>query len=288
MTSIESIAARLNLHRAGREWRGSCPACGYNKDAFTLSATRAGRVMGFCASCRDQPAIRAALGAATPPSRTNDPRDDAKPAEARAKAAERALKLWAGSETIRPGDPVHQYLTRRGLAALTSSTVLRYRRDTPHPSGGGSHPAMIALAQDAAGSPVAIHRTYLTFDGRKAVLDPPKASLGPIFGAAIRLSPPGGDLVIGEGIETAASAGLILGKPAWAGVAAGNIRSKLDLPPSVRSIIIAADNDAPGIEAAEAAARRWQGEGRAARIVKPNLPGADFADVLMQREGVKQ
>ncbi len=287
MPSIESTAARLNLHRAGRAWRGSCPACGYGSDAFSLSAGRNGRLIGWCVSCLDKDEIRSALGPDAPPSRTEHPSAAAQAAEDRFKAAERALKIWAGSETIRAGDPVHLYLTRRGLAALASSTVLRYRRDTPHPAGG-TCPAMIALAQDAAGSLVAIHRSYLTLEGRKADLTPQKASLGPIFGAAIRLSPLGGDLVIGEGIETAASAGLILGKPAWAGVAAGNIRRKLDLPPSVRSIIIAADNDAPGIEAAEAAARRWQGEGRAARIVKPNLPGADFADVLMQRGGVKQ
>ena len=58
------LASRLDLHRAGREWRGSCPACGYGSDAFTLSAGRNGKPLLWCASCQDQDGIEAALQAA--------------------------------------------------------------------------------------------------------------------------------------------------------------------------------------------------------------------------------
>jgi hypothetical protein len=39
------------------------------------------------------------------------------------------------------------------------------------------------MVQDGAGSTLAVHRTYLTQNGRKASLDPPKATLGPLAGA---------------------------------------------------------------------------------------------------------
>ena len=75
---------------------------------------------------------------------------------------------------------------------------------------------------DAAGSPVALHRTYLARDGRgKADADPVRASLGPVWGGAVRLDPVAPELVVGEGIETSASAGRLLGLPAWAATSAG-------------------------------------------------------------------
>ena len=94
------------------------------------------------------------------------------------------------------------YLIRRGLAALIVSPALRFRPDTPHPEGG-RYPALIALIQNVDGIPTAIHRTFLTRDGRKANAVPVKASLGAIWGGAIRLQAiePGKPLVIGEGLE---------------------------------------------------------------------------------------
>ena len=87
-------------------------------------------------------------------------------------------------------------------------------------------------------------------------------TLGPVWGCAVRLTP---DLtalrglVIGEGIETSASAGLLLRLPAWmAALSAGNLGSGLVLPDTVRAITIAADADKVGLWEAQAAARRWR------------------------------
>jgi phage/plasmid primase-like uncharacterized protein len=135
----------------------------------------------------------------------------------------------------------------------------------------------------------AVHRTYLARDGSaKAPVEPPKMTLGPTAGAVIRLAEPqpGKPLVIGEGIETAASAGLILGAPAWAAIAAGNL-SRIELPPAVVEAIIAADADAVGQREAERAAQRWQAEGRRVRIATPNTAGTDFND-LLQRTGARE
>ena len=104
-----------------------------------------------------------------------------------------------------------------------------------------------------AGVPLGIHRTYLASDGSKARVEPPKASLGPIWGGAIRLDTfaPELPLVVGEGIESSASAARLLGFPGWAAISAGNLGRGLLLPPDVRRVIIAADPDDAGRAAAE-------------------------------------
>jgi phage/plasmid primase-like uncharacterized protein len=140
---------------------------------------------------------------------------------------------------------------------------------------------MIALVQDVAGDPIGVHRTYLRRDGSgKADIEPPKASLGPVWGGAIRLDHATPELVIGEGIETSASAGRLLRLPAWAALSAGNLANGLVLPVDVRAVVIAADPDEPGERAARAAALRWQREGRGVRIARPNIAGRDFNDII--------
>ena len=142
---------------------------------------------------------------------------------------------------------------------------------------------MVARVVDAAGETVAVHRTYLRADGAgKAEVEPTKASLGPVWGGAIRLHPhdPGGPLVIGEGIETAASAGIMLQAPAWSAISAGNLGGGLILPPEVRDIIVAADTDAEGETRAHGAAWRWKREGRSVRIARPR--SGDWNDALLE------
>jgi hypothetical protein len=53
----QEIATRHGLKRIGREWRGTCPACGYGNGAFVLSISRAGRPLAWCACCQDRHAV---------------------------------------------------------------------------------------------------------------------------------------------------------------------------------------------------------------------------------------
>ncbi len=175
------------------------------------------------------------------------------------------------------------YLTARGIAHLAASPALRFCNDTSHPEQG-RHPAMVAAAHTADGILAAVHRTYLHASGaRKAHVTPTKASLGPTWGAAIRLHPAAQEIVIGEGIETSGAAGLLLRLPAWAAISAGNLARGLLLPPEIQSVVIAADPDAAGDRAAQQAALRWRAEGRHVRIERPVGPG-DFADILLERQ----
>ncbi len=191
-----------------------------------------------------------------------------------------ALRMFSGSTPTTASDPSGRYLVRRGLAHLIGCTALRHRGDCSHPEGGRL-PAMVAEVLDVNRQPIAAHRTYLTLDGSKAGADPVKASLGPVWGGAVRLDPAAVELVVGEGIETAASAGLLLRLPAWAAISAGNMASGLILPSEVRAVVIAADPDPAG--RAAAASTRWQAEGRRVRIATPDTPGQDFNDVLRDR-----
>jgi putative DNA primase/helicase len=284
MTAIISavdLADRLNLAKYPRSWRGRCPACDYPGNVFSVRAPKAGKAPRlYCANGCDHAALDDALSRIVAGWRP-EPRDDDDPAlvaQRRAAKQEKALKLWSGSE-LRGHEP---YLAGRGLGALATSAALRFRGDCYHPEGGRL-PAMIALVQDATGTPIAVHRTYLARDrSTKATIEPNKASLGPVWGAAIRLHDIAAELVIGEGIESSASAGLLLGLPAWSAINAGNLGRGLVLPAAVRSVVIAADPDPEGERAAVSAALRWRSEGRAVRIARPTGTG-DFNDVMRGR-----
>src|SRR5262249_49844963 len=103
----------------------------------------------------------------------------------------------------------------------------------------------------------------------------------PVKGCAIHLPPADKELVIGEGIESTASAMKLLGLPGWSGISVPFLPHVI-LPELVREVVIAADNDAAGYRAAVAAAQRFRREGRATRIVRPSIAGDDFNDLLMR------
>lgn len=275
------LATRLGLRKRRKDWRGTCPLCGY-KTSFSVRAGDSGRALAWCSSCQDRDGLANALDRVTvgawTPSASPEPQDEQ---AARARKQEAACRQWNGS-TAASGTLADTYLVLRGLPDLAASTALRYRDDCHHPQGGRL-PALIALVVDVTGTPLGVHRTYLDrATARKANIEPAKASLGPVWTGAIRLHAlqPGQPLIIAEGIETAASASLMIGVPAWAAISCGNMQSALALPPEATDIIIAADKDDAGERAAQAAARRWMAEGRQVRIARPNGPG-DFNHQLI-------
>lgn len=275
-TSAAELAARQGLRRVGREWRGRCPACGY---ANGLSITEQnGKPMWWCASCRDQPAVTAALlgeGAVRP---STTPATSADDGDRRASA----LRLWgAGGPAV--GSPVARYLAGRGLT-LPEGAPLRFLADAKHPSGR-RFGCMLALLVDVDGRPAAVHRTFLAPAGEgKAKAEPQRMTLGHVAGAAVRLFPVAEQIAIAEGIETAIAASILLRMPCWAATSAGNLGNSLVLPPEVREVVIAGDADPPGREAAQRAARRWKAEGRRVKVALPQRDGTDFNDLLLERQ----
>ena len=100
----------------------------------------------------------------------------------------------------------------------------------------------------------------------------------------MRFAAPASELVLGEGIESVLSVMQATGKPAWACLGTSGLKAVI-LPPEVKEVIIAADGDEAGEKAAEEAARRFVGEGRAVRIARPPTD-MDFNDLLIRAENV--
>jgi putative DNA primase/helicase len=187
-----------------------------------------------------------------------------------------------------PGDAAVTYLRRRGINILQGDipTVLRCHSHLIYRHEDGQrtmHPTMVARVDDISGQGVTLHRTYLTPDGRKAAVPTAKKLMSPAVpgatrGGAIRLYPARETLAVAEGIETALAVHLATGLPVWAAICAGGM-ARLIVPPKVSLVVIAADHDAAGLDAARALARRLLGEQRRVKILTPDTPGADWADL---------
>lgn len=90
-----------------------------------------------------------------------------------AENAQRNARRWAESVPLLQGDPVTLYLQRRGLGGVRPlPDAVRLHRALPYWDGTamvGTFPAMLAPLVAPDGRTVALHRTYLTRDGRKCV-----------------------------------------------------------------------------------------------------------------------
>lgn len=283
----ETIAKALgHAQRAAGGWIAACPVPTHGKgkgdrhpSLSIADAAEPGRVLVRCHAGCDQAAVIDALRARGLWGGGGGDRPATAPALVRDDGAEtrrlQALEIWKASQPA-AGTLVETYLRSRGLALPAGCLALRFAPSLKHPSGG-RWPAMIAAVRGADGGFIGVHRTFLARDGRgKAPIFPPKMSLGPIAGGAVRLAPAAVRLIIGEGIESTLGAMAAGDLPGWAALSTSGLKA-LKLPAEVREVIIAADGDLPGEEAAVAAARRWAGEGRRVRIARPP-EGKDFAD----------
>ncbi|MCA0851221.1 DUF7146 domain-containing protein [Salipiger thiooxidans] len=243
----------------------------------------------------------------------------------RARAISAARQIWASAEGCDLG-PAIDYLAGRGIRFDRWPPSLRclpahpYRRKL----GGSWHefhrgPALIAGVQGPDNRLRAVHQTWLDPAGPKGkarILDlegkslPSKLVRGSKKGGAIRLTPmppEGGVLVMGEGIETTASAMVVRpieGAAWWAGVDLGNMSGRQvgrnsgqpDLadpdaflpPPWISRLVFLQDGDSePKATRAklESGLRRAQhaSGGRLQRAEIVAAPeGMDFNDVLQQ------
>lgn len=249
---IEAIAG-VRLFRAGRRLRGECPVCGASKGkraggAFWVDPDH-GRWGCFsgggeCAEGGDAVALERALRGGTPreaaerltggdvapaTSRRQTPRrpaGEAKPDDQATRAADMAARLWREARPA-AGTLAERYLRARGLGGPVLAGMLRRLRFHPHAFWGGEPgawifaPAMVAALHTPDGPTGGVHLTYLRPDGSaKAALDPAKRMWGPQKSADGRaagcwlIGPRGaGPLIIGEGIESTASAAALYGKP---------------------------------------------------------------------------
>lgn len=199
-----------------------------------------------------------------------------------------AMAIW--EEAMPPqGTPVERYLARRGLTLPPASEdVLRYHPRCPF--GKRRTPAMVALVRDVRKDyPRGIHRTALTFDGRKAWVDGmDRLTLGPIGGGAVKLTPEadlGACLGVGEGIESTLSLQLIpefAGSAVWSLISSGGIK-KLPVLPGIDGLWIAVDHDEAGLTAARECANRWRKV--ETMLVRARKPETDLNNLVTKEDG---
>lgn len=193
-----------------------------------------------------------------------------------------ARRIALARSVFAAGGPVsgaaEAYLLGRGLRRVPAWKRLR-AAVLRHPDAG-KHPAIVAAVAGSSGALDGIQRTFLTSDGQKLPVRDPKLSLGRVRGGAIRLGEAAGELVLCEGLEDGLSLAQELpGASVWAALGAGMLAA-MRLPPTVSRVVIAADNDAVGEQAAMRAAERFASEGRQVRIMRPDPASKDWNDQL--------
>ena len=195
------------------------------------------------------------------------------------------------ADLIRPEHGVmRRYLRLRGLDAVADLVDIAQHPQAWHKPTDTWWPCMVAAVRDHNDRLRSLHRTWLYHldPPQKAPIEPNRMLYGgaPCAGCAIHLTPAGPVLLLGEGLESTSSAMKVLGVPnGWAAISSTHMKI-VRLPDCVREVVIAADNDPPGLAAATTAALRFRREGRQVRIVKPGTCN-DFNDVLMQRLGME-
>ncbi len=187
-----------------------------------------------------------------------------------------ALAIWRASQPAR-GTPAEDYLRGRGITIPTPPTI-RYHPAVKHADTGLHLPCLVAAACNVDHHITGIQRIFLTHDGRKAPLNRPKMALGTLRGSAVRLASTTDRVWLAEGIEDALALVQMMGEPAWAVLGTGSYKT-VELPESIKQLILAPDGDDAGQAVIQEAAIRLAGQGREVRVAK--LPsGKDWCDVL--------
>src|SRR5262249_6830378 len=205
-----------------------------------------------------------------------------------------ALKVWNEAQLL-AGSIADRYLSEtRGIdISKLPPTIHEALRFHPRCVFGSRtyHPCLIALMRDpVTDRPVGIHRIGLAQDNG-AITKIDRRALGRM--GVVKLWPAngGGQLVVGEGIETTLAAATRISyaaaalKPAWSAISKGGL-SSLPVLPGVSQLILLVDNDENG-EGQKAAAhcrQIWTAAGRSVAALVPKHAGWDFNDEVLGRK----
>jgi hypothetical protein len=184
--------------------------------------------------------------------------------------------------TAGPNTLAEFYLNGRGIRLTSWPAALRFHPAANHPKLKQRFPAMIAQV-DGASEP-SFQITYLTTDGRKAEIDKEdqRRTLGSNKGGAVFLSDdgyPGATLLVGEGIESVASAMQASGLPGVAVLGIGGL-ANVEFSPDVVEIVVLGENDDASRKAIDKAAPSLIENGVKVRVAQPPQGFGDFNDLI--------
>lgn len=285
--SLDAAGAEL-IRLLGGTWRGDrgmclCPA---HTDVEPSLSVRIGhtRLLFHCfAGCDTRDVLRAiarirpeALDRGSGVVRASA--DDDRVAQWR---RQRMLDLWADGFCVHD-DLAGRYLVRRAIDI--APPTLRFQPLTPLGTGRALRlrPAMLAAVTDGPRL-AALQRTFLDRLGRRARdITNPRRLWGCPGAGAVRLAAANDDLALAEGVESGLSAMILLGLPVWA-VLGSQRMAQVDIPDTVRRLILLPDNDLSGRRGAAAAAIVHAAPGRTIETIWPWHGLNDWNDVLRAR-----
>ncbi len=181
-----------------------------------------------------------------------------------------AQRLFAAAKPIR-GTLAETYLRRRGLVLPPNVSSLRF-----HPrcyyrgeAGRETWPALIAAVTDNSGTITGVHRTWLDPAGGKAPIETPRRAMGGLLGNGVRFGHAEDVLIAAEGIETALALTTVMPTmPVIAALSSAHLAA-LILPPSLRRLYVALDNDDAGQLALKRMGERFQSSALDLRALVP-------------------
>jgi putative DNA primase/helicase len=283
----------------GSEYSGMCrcPAHEDNTPSLHVSASPAGKVLVKCHARCSQEAVVAALQSRGlwPRSRNQqrrqpEPSPSAEDQENSQRQDEQQRIAYARAILRTAYDNTdltlaRRYFKGRGLTTIPPGTMMLTAEQSHALGLHRRFPAIALPIVNRTPGKLGVHVIHLSKDGReKLAVAKPKKSYGVMKGGYVVVYPldrQNPRLVVGEGVENTLAAGSILDCPAIAGVSATNL-PKIILPPWIRELIIAADNDEAGLSAAREAARLWARPGLIIRIAFPSDEGKDWNDVVYE------
>ena len=275
---LVEISTLLGGHAHGEGYSMPCPICKSDKPSLSIWPAEDGAIGMKCHYSAGQSCHPVALVYVLQSMGVDISTDDLK--KGRGKVSDTWMEIWDNAGPIE-NTHTHDYLLSRGIPYHRFES-LRNMRYLKHPTGG-RHPCMLALVTNPIShQPVALHRTYLNPMGTgKADVTPNKMTLGSYDGGVVELFAPSpeGFIAIGEGIETCLSYTRLTGTPTWCSVSAGNT-SKLQIPFTIKHVILLKDNDVMGERSTNLAAERIEDQGPTIAITSPPRPFNDFNDQL--------
>ncbi len=188
-------------------------------------------------------------------------------------SSEAARRLFAAGQPL-PGTPAEAYLRARSITGRLDWPALRYHPSVYYRATEEDPlqiwPALLAAVTDIDGNITGIQRTWL--DPRrseKAPLADPRRALGHLLGNGVRFGKAADILAAGEGVETMLALKSVLPSlPVIAALSANHLAA-LHLPPALRHLYVARDNDAAGLRAAKTLRERGIAAGIETRELVP-------------------
>jgi putative DNA primase/helicase len=250
MTDLASIAKAAGGEMRGRQALIPGPGHSRHDRSLSLKVGEGGKIVWHSFAGDDPRAVWSYLRDLGAPDAKVEDRPQDSEAELRRAAHKRSIAqtLWDRSHALW-GTVAEAYLWQvrgvsHGVNELGDVRFLPSVHHQPYGQEGPTFPAMIGAIRQGPGDLTGVHLTFLAPDGTgKADVSPSRKMIGQAKGGGVILRRPLGPvIVVGEGIESTATASERLGLPGIASLSADGMRN-LTIPEGVQAVIVACDLD---------------------------------------------